>query len=246
MPQAQFIDDILQTLPDGEVQSVTVGKNWTAVVVEVEGQLRAGLSTSFWHQETSSDLGEIQNLSALELANLVRQPLSYQTGIGAAAVNALLPRQPDAWREMNAEKVIVEYGAGKRVAMVGHFPFTAQLRDRVGHLDVLEKQPRPGDLPAEAAPEVVPYADVLAITGTTLLNGTFSELLALSSPSAKMIVLGPSTFLSPVLFDYGVHILCGSIVEYIPQVVDAVRDAKRYSQVHHAGVRLVAIHRMTD
>lgn len=240
MPQSKLIDDILLTLPNGEVHSVTVGLHWTAVVVEVEGRLHAGLSTSFWREDEPVETAEYLDYSALELAALVRQPLSYQTGIGAAAVNALLPSPIDTV-DINAEQVIAGLGRGKRVVMVGHFPFTDRLRRNVGHLDVLEKRPRPGDLPAEAAPDVVPQAAVVAITGTTLVNGTFTGLLELCPRDASVIVLGPTTFLSPVLFKYSVDILCGSVVEDIPAVVESVWDAQRFSDVHHAGVRLVSM-----
>ena len=42
---------------------------------------------------------------------------------------------------------------------------------------MLELAPRGDDLPSEAAPELIPTADVVAITGTTLLNRTFEGLV---------------------------------------------------------------------
>lgn len=64
----------------------------------------------------------------------------------------------DPGPELNAEDVIAELGAGKRVALIGHFPFVPRLRERVGTVWVLEQEPRGEDLPAGAAREVVPAA----------------------------------------------------------------------------------------
>jgi uncharacterized protein (DUF4213/DUF364 family) len=242
MPHIRLLDDITRDLPDGKVHSVTIGPHWTAVVVEVEGELCAGLASTFTSNQAELSSGESYlDYSALELTALTYQPRSIPTSIGAAAINALLPRRPESWQEVNAEKVIAEHGAGKQVVMVGHFPFTERLQQQVGSLVVLEKRPRPGDFPTEIAPEVIPQAELVAITGTTILNGTFQALLDLCSSSTTIILLGPSTFLSPVLFDYGVDILCGSVVVEIEAVIQVVREAKRYSQVHQAGVRLVAM-----
>jgi uncharacterized protein (DUF4213/DUF364 family) len=187
------------------------------------------------------DAGSLAGRSAGELAELARSQSSMETAIGMAAINALLPLHADKWVDLNAEDVIAEYGAGNKVAIVGHFPFIPRLRQRVGDLWVLEQQPRGRDLPAAAASEVVPQADVLAITGTTLINHTFDELMALRRPEALVLVLGPSTPLSPVMFENGVHLLSGSVVEDVDAVLGAVSQGANFRQVHRRGVRLVTL-----
>jgi uncharacterized protein (DUF4213/DUF364 family) len=96
-------------------------------------------------------------------------------------------------------------------------------------------------LPVSAAEIVIPEAQVVAITGMTLLNHTFEELLSLCDPDAYVILLGPSVPLSPVLFDWGVDILCGSVVTAFDEVLAAVRQGANFRQVHRAGARLVTI-----
>jgi uncharacterized protein (DUF4213/DUF364 family) len=66
-------------------------------------------------------------------------------------------------------------------------------------------------------------------------------LLALCPPTAYVIVLGPSTPLSPLLFNHGIHMLCGSIVEKIDPVLDGILTGKGFRQIRPRGVRLVTV-----
>ncbi len=242
-----LVNDLLAVIGDGPVIDVSVGLHWTVVTVEVGGTLRCGLASTLsgGHGHTGRpdvpQAGALTVRSGRELAALAREAGLTQRSIGFAAINALLPRRPEAWFEANAEEVLAARGAGKTVALVGHFPFVERLRGRVGALHVLELRPKPGDLPAEAAPEVLPRADVVAITGMTLLNGSFEALLALCAPLSTVLVLGPSTPLHPLLFERGVGLLSGAVVDNVEAVQRHVRQGGSFRQVHRAGVRLVTM-----
>jgi uncharacterized protein (DUF4213/DUF364 family) len=244
-----LVDELLATLPDGLVWDIRVGAFWTAVVAEVDGQSRCGLASTLRAEENHHhgggsavrEAGMLLGHSARELAGLARSYHPLEAAIGMATINALLPGHEERWVDLNAGEVIARRGAGKRVALVGHFPFIPYVRERVGALSVLERRPAGEDLPAEAACAVIPRADVVAITGTALLNHTFEGLMALCRPGALVLVLGPSTPLSPVLFRYGVHILSGSVVEDVEAVLQAVSQGANFRQVHRYGVRLVTV-----
>jgi hypothetical protein len=75
----------------------------------------------------------------------------------------------------------------------------------------------------------------------TFTNGTLDGLLNLCRPDALVILLGPTTPLSPLLFDHGVNILAGSIVEKPEPVLQALKQGGNFRQLHHAGVRLVTM-----
>jgi uncharacterized protein (DUF4213/DUF364 family) len=116
--------------------------------------------------------------------------------------------------------------------------FVDELPATVSHIRVLEV--RVGAF-WTAAPKVLPQANVVAITGMALINRTFGELLALCLPESLVLVLGPSTPLSPVLFDRGVHILSGSVVEDVDAVLRAVSQGAGFHQVRRQGERLVTM-----
>jgi uncharacterized protein (DUF4213/DUF364 family) len=245
------IDDVLATLPEGCVQEVRIGAFWAAVVTEVGGRRRCGLATAMRGDDAHHhggaaavpDAGRLAEYSALRLAALARSESELEASVGVAAINSLLPAREEQWVDLNAEQVVVERGAGKRVAVIGHFPFIPRWRDIAGTLWVLEKRPRGEDLPADACAEVLPLADIVAISGTTLINHTFEELMTLCRPDALVLVLGGSTPLSPVMFDYGVHILSGSVVVSTDAVLRAVSEGANFRQVHPYGVRLVTMQR---
>ncbi|NIM93230.1 MAG: hypothetical protein GTO18_05910 [Anaerolineales bacterium] len=238
---------LLASLPIGDVIEVRIGNHWTAVVVEVEGKQRCGLAATLIESHGHSgepdvpQAGSLEALPADELTALVHGDRPVLRSVGAAAINALLPKEGWRWFEKNAEEVIVEEGARKNVVIVGHFPFIARLRKLIDNLIVLEKHPKGEDFPEGAAPDILPQADIVAITGMAFTNGTLEELLGMCSPQALIIVLGPSTPISPLLFDYGVNLICGAVVREIDPVLKAVSQGANFRQVHKAGMSLVTL-----
>jgi len=246
----RLIQELIETLPQGEVREIRVGAFWTAVLVETDVGQQCGLATTMKdgcddHHHTDETAvgyaGDLHKMDARALASLANSDSSLEASIGLATMNALLPKRESDWVEMNAEQVVIDRGVGKRVALVGHFPFIPRWREVVDTLWVLEKRPRGKDLPADAADEVIPQADIVAITGTTLINQTFDGLISLCRPDALVLLLGQTTPLSPVLFDYGVDLVSGSIVEDVASVLAAVSQGANFRQVHRRGVRLVTM-----
>jgi hypothetical protein len=242
----QILEQILERLPDGRLTNICIGLHWTLVQAEVEGKLQMGLASTLEgvHDHKAPNVpqaGSLLSLDGLALARKVLDSQGPMASVAMATVNALMPRRPDKWVDVNAEEVIADHGAGKKVALVGHFPFTDRLRPRVSQLIVLEQHPQEGEFPPESAPDIIPQSDVVAITSMTFTNGTLDGLLNLCRPDALVILLGPTTPLSPLLFDHGVNILAGSIVEKPEPVLQALKQGGNFRQLHHAGVRLVTM-----
>ncbi|MFN2136140.1 MAG: Rossmann-like domain-containing protein [Candidatus Promineifilaceae bacterium] len=242
----KLIDDLLAVISDGDVQQIVIGMHWTAVVIDVAGEIRCGLASTLMGSQPHGEVdvpqaGRLQQLAGQELAMLAAADSLTLRSVGMAAINALLPPLPDQWQEINAEHVIAAAGKEKNVVLVGHFPFISRLRSQVGQLFVLEQNPGPDEYPAEAALELVPEADVLAITSMTLLNGTLDELLALRRKESRTLLLGPSTPMHPLLFDYGLEMLSGATVTAIEPVLHLIQQGAVFRQVRQGGVRLVTM-----
>jgi uncharacterized protein (DUF4213/DUF364 family) len=239
------LDDLLATLPPGPIalRDVRVGPFWTAVWTE----RGAGLASTQRDAHTPHGhslirwAGDILDHDARELTDLLHSRSPMETALGMATVNALL--EPDEARltDRNASKEIMERGEGKRVVIIGHFPFIPSVRRSVGHLDVLELEPGPDELPSASAAEVIPEADVVAITGTSLLNGTFDGLVQHCRADAFVLVLGPTSPLSAVLFDHGVDLIAGTRVTNPTEALAVAGQGAIFRQMR--GVQLVTMTR---
>jgi uncharacterized protein len=240
-----------QAILPGRILAVQVGYSRTAVLAETEDGIRCGLAATlsnpdFMHRDKPAvrQAGHLHEMDYRELAALSESQSFTEVAIGLATINALLPRYPEQWVELKAEDYLIQHGAGKNVAVIGHFPFIQHLQPYLNHLWVLELNPRDGDLPASMAPEIIPQADFVAITATTLINKTFDGLIALCRPDATVIMLGPSTPLSPVLYDFGVHLLSGTIVEDHQATLLGIGQGISLHQLKQAGcVRYVTMNK---
>jgi uncharacterized protein (DUF4213/DUF364 family) len=182
--------------------------------------------------------GSLTELSALELAQYAKSDNVLEASIGMAAINSLIDIDEARCVEENAFDVLARNGKNKKIAIVGHFPWIPKLRNIAETLWVIEQSPQEGELPAEAAEGVLPQADVVGLTGTSFVNHTVDRLLELSKNSF-VVILGPTTPLSPVLFDYGVDILAGVKVVEPDKTIRSISQGAIFSQVE--GVRLVTM-----
>jgi len=151
-------------------------------------------------------------------ADLAREALSghgIRRAVGIATVNALADC---CWRRRPHPDIEVCHGIdafdatdirhGDNVVVVGAFvPFLKELKRRGQGFLVLEQDPAtlkadelPFFRPAEQAAEILPDADVVLITGSTLVNNTLESLLALARPEARVTVVGPTVGMLPDAF----------------------------------------------
>ncbi len=240
-----IFDDLLNSLEnDAPITEVRACAHWTAVVHADGGCGLAGTMLTHGEPHGESqvrDVGRLHTKTARELAGWVISDVPLEVSIGMAALNSLIVPDESRCVELNARDFLLERGKGKKVAMVGHFPFVARLRQVAETLWVLEQRPGPGEYPPEAAPDLLPQADLIAITGSTLVNHTFDELAPHWRADATVMMLGPSTPLSPVLFDYGISVVSGAQVVDVETVLRTISQGATFRQVK--GVRLLTMTR---
>lgn len=159
--------------------------------------------------------GKLRGRPAGELAREALSGHGIRRAVGIAAVNALAEccwqRRPHPEVELRLDVDAfdaTEIREGDLTVVVGAFvPFLKALKRRGQRYLVLEQDPatlKPDELPffrpAEEAPVIVPQADVLLITGSTLVNATLEELLALARPEARVTIVGPTVGMLPDAF----------------------------------------------
>jgi hypothetical protein len=207
---------LLEEVPEARrVERVLVGRAWTLVASE-------GVGMAMTHPDETAPAAlrpPYEGRPLRELAAHVRSWNVREAAIGLAAINAGINQKDRVERrfgvrlpERNITKAfdaMADEVAGKKVAVIGHFPDLEPLAARC-ELTVLERRPQRGDLPDFAAEYVLAEQDCVFITGTTIVNKTLPRLLELCA-GAKVVLVGPSVPLTPLWFELGVSVLAGTV-----------------------------------
>lgn len=210
----KLINDLIEAgnKNNSQIKDVRVGISWTGVNGKYGGVSKTyGLPVV--HGNYTKDMGELTNKTSLELAEYVRSWNLVEASIGVAAINSLM--KPKGKKDVNAQDIIIQESKNKKVTMVGRFPKIDEIRSVAKELWVLESDPtllnpKEGIVTESAAEYVFPGSDIIVITGSTLINKGLERYLNLAKQEdAYTIILGPSTPLCDVLFDYGAHMLAG-------------------------------------
>jgi uncharacterized protein (DUF4213/DUF364 family) len=239
----RILDDVIDSLPHGETQigEIHVCTNWTAVLSRTCGLASTVKEEGHPHRGVR-DVGHLTEKSAFELALYSRSENLLEASIGMATINSLIEIDESTCVEANAYEILLEKGRGRNVGVVGHFPFISLLKETAKKLWVIEKRPLDGDLPEEAAEEILPQCDIVGITGTTFINHTLADLLA-QCKGSFVALIGPTTPLTPVLFDYGIDVISGSKVVEPQKVIRFISQGATFKELHHHGVKLLTMMR---
>ena len=141
----------------------------------------------------------------------------YQAAVGMAAVNCsinagpipdgeLLEVQPEA-ANLTVFEHFLPLTQGLKVVVIGHYPGIDHYIDQYGW-QVLERSPVAGDYPDPACEFLLPEADWVFLSASTIPNKTFPRLAELAG-SAKTVLMGPTVPWLPELHAFGIDYLAG-------------------------------------
>lgn len=237
----KLIEDILSTLDMRfNVKDVRQGPFQTAVLTQNCG-LAATPHHPRHHQNATSiiDTGYLMKEDTSELAQMTQSSNGFEAAIGMATINSLLSIDMQCCADINGGDLLAEKGRDKKIAIVGHFPFVEKLSQVAKCLWVIERHPREGDFTESEAENLIPHAEVVGITGSAFINHTIEHLLALCNTKAYVVVLGATTPLSPILFDYGVDAISGTKVADPEMVLQCVSQGVTFRQIK--GIQLLTM-----
>ena len=219
----EIYDDLIAEIPeDLTVKYYQGGFNWSRVISS-EDNMGIAMTIPIITRDAISNEESLIGKKIRDVACLVKSWNLVEAAIGLSAINSWYNHplriekcgreHPDVSVDVSdAFEVYSNEIKGKKVAVVGHFPFI-ETRFK-GHCDIaiLERNPSLGDYIDSACEYILPEQDYVFATACTLVNKTFPRLLELSK-NAKFILVGPSTPLTSILYDHGVYGLSGLIVE---------------------------------
>ncbi|MCB6994191.1 DUF364 domain-containing protein [bacterium 210820-DFI.6.37] len=214
----KLYDQLIEQVPDTvRVDHIHVGPVWTLV----HAGPYCGFAVTVNEQELP--IPSFQRLIGTDLrwvASLCKSWDFLEASVGTAALNAYhnSPRTALSIEGMRCTKnAFTDYAEAvknKKAAIIGHFFNLEKFLTQAACISVLERKPWPGDYPDSACEYLLPEQDFVFITGSAFINKTLPRLLQLSE-SCQTIVLGPSTPMSPILFDYGADELSGLSPDYL-------------------------------
>ncbi len=191
------------------IEDIRIFSNWVLVKAG-----RWSISTYF-HDMLGFDsplgmdtwMGDWLGRPAKEAAlTLLESRVTLKRSVGMACLKALLPDPPCPY-EGNSMDLVETTAQRVPTCFIGYFKNAAQWREQGWPVNIVELLPRPGDIHWDHADEVLAEAELVLITGLTLVNETIEAVLA-RTPAAKVrILMGPTVPASPALLDYGFDLL---------------------------------------
>lgn len=197
------------------VEQLTIGLVWTLCASRGSAGLAMspGIAT-----RTLPWAGTLAGQSLRQLAIWIKEWDPYKAAVGMAAVNCTLNslkppphgivlEPQDGAENLAVFNYFLPRLLGKKVAVIGHYPGIEKLAESFD-LTVLERQPMEGDYPDPAAEFLLPKADWVFLTGSTLINKTFSRLAQLAQ-NATTVLMGPTVPWMPEFHHFGIDYLAG-------------------------------------
>ncbi len=219
MNGGDIYDLLLAGVPAAPIRRIMVGINWTLV----EGEAGCGLAQTPRRDapgcQPLKQAGDITKMSLRDAAGWVRSSNPMETAIGMAAINAAHNRYDMVGERENGLDAFS--GVDGPVTVIGRFP---GLSDRIKDLRIVEKEPWEGEYPESAAGSLIQNSAGVIITASTLVNGTVTGLLE-KAKGKRVALVGPGTPLASGLFEVGIEILAGSVIEDVDGAMNVVAQA---------------------
>jgi len=239
MAHPREIYDLLldKTRSPETIQEILIGLTWTLARVGDS----SGLAMSPHSQtRTLPWSGTLVGKSLAELSPWIRSWNSYEAVVAMAAINAKLNQNNAA---LVAQSVVLDTPQfanlavfehflprllGKKVMIVGRYPHLEQYAKQF-NFHVLERNPTGDDLPDPACEYLLPEAEWVFLTASSIPNKTFPRLVELSQ-NAHIVLIGPTAPWLTELADFG--------IEFLAAVDIATPDKLRQTVAEGGGVRI--------
>jgi hypothetical protein len=163
----KIIDDLLSTLNyDAPVRGICQGAFQTAVQTRCCGLASTPHDAGPHHvRKPVQEAGSLKEKTARDLAGMAKSESLFEAAIGMATINALLEIDEDTCLNLKAREIITEKGSGKKVAIVGHFPFIPEPPEVVKGLWVIDP-----DLAMRCVSQGATYRQIKGIRQLTMMK----------------------------------------------------------------------------
>jgi hypothetical protein len=181
-----------------------------------------------------------RNLHGSKVSEVLQTANSFnmiERATGIATLNALsqyLMEREGYEREIGIDIFdAIEVEKEDRIAVVGYMePLVEKLRTKTDRVQVFERnlQLRGDALPDTFVDQILPKANIVILSGSSLVNGTVDRLLELSKNARVVVIAGPTASALPEpFFKRGVGVMAGVCAKG-SAVLNAVAEAKSFME----------------
>jgi len=206
---------------DTQVTELNIGLVWTVCKAQQTGlAMSPGIPT-----RTLSWPGTLAGKTLAELAGWITDWEPYKATVAMAAINcslnryelpsgiALLPTPGSA--NLAVFERFLPRLQGKKVVVIGRYPGIEAYAEQF-NLSIIERQPAASDYPDPACEFLLPDADWVFLTASSITNKTFPRLAELAQ-HATTVLMGPTVPWLPELHEFAIDYLAGI------EVIDPVK-----------------------
>ncbi|MCI8283816.1 MAG: DUF364 domain-containing protein [Firmicutes bacterium] len=242
-------DRLIEGIPDNLEVDDVVCAHYGAMVYS-NGSIGLSEFRDEFDTRPMLESGNKLNMSLKQLASGIKSWNITEASMGHAAINAYYNSPEMAEKngivltdslhseDRNADPFITyqKEVAGKKVVVVGHFPYLEQLFGPICDLHIIENYPYMGDYPEQATEYLIPGCDFAFIGALTIVDKRLPRLLELAK-DAFVGIVGPVTIMSPILFEYGVDELDGIVIKD-PKIAERVTKEQEIMKIYASGQKV--------
>ncbi|HTP25175.1 MAG TPA: DUF364 domain-containing protein [Anaeromyxobacteraceae bacterium] len=219
-----LVEHLLGESPlEGRVEDVWVFHHWVAVRALRWSLARIPAANGSTLRPGNTNLASLVGRRVGEVAReLWRSDEPVHRAAGAACLNAAIPLATPL-ADGNAMGCFARRARRMKSCFIGHFEHAAAWRDAGFPVTIVELEPRPGDIHWREAGPALEQAELVFITGLTLLNDTFDDVVYRTPNALIRVLMGPSVPCTPALFDHGIHVIGAMLVEDPSGLIEYLR-----------------------
>jgi hypothetical protein len=213
---------LLSAIVDHEalVEEIHLFEHWLVVKAgRYEMSTRFSPAAGLTEDPGDTWLGDLAGRNAAEIA---REYLAssdvLRIATGMACLKCVIPFVNDCF-ENSAMDHFAEQTRTRPSCFIGHFHEAAAWRDEGRPVSIVELLPRDGDIHWDDSHEVLAGAELVFMTGLTLVNGTFGEVVRRTPRASCRVIMGPTVPLTPALFGLGLHWAGTSRIDDVPKTL---------------------------
>ena len=135
-----------------------------------------------------------------------------EVSIAMATLNSVIPI-PDNIKAGNVFDELYPIVKNEKTVFIGHFPRAEKWKREGLDISIVELVPRPGDIHWNKADKVLEESSIVFITGITLLNKTFMDVIKKTPNAIYRVLMGPTVAVLKEFLDFGIDFVGGTYIE---------------------------------